>query len=66
MFGAKQKTEKAVGEPVIRASICTGERVIGFRVDGRLVKGEIVKTDEDIVSFCKKYGIKKDDVKTIY
>ncbi|MCC8014201.1 MAG: aspartate dehydrogenase [Eubacterium sp.] len=65
IFKSKSETE-ANGEPVIRASICNGERVIGFRKDGKFIKGEIVRSDKDIVSFCKKYGIKSEDVKTIY
>ncbi|MCD8238478.1 MAG: aspartate dehydrogenase [Clostridiales bacterium] len=65
MFKNKNETGD-FGEPVIRASICNGERVIGFRKDGKFIKGEIVRSDKDIVSFCKKYGIKREDVKTIY
>ena len=53
-------------EPVIRASICTGEKVIGFLEDGRLIKGEIVRRDKDVDAFCKKYGIDKSSIKTIY
>lgn len=64
-FKQNDKAEKS-GEPVIRASICNGERVIGFRLDGRIIKGEIVRKDKDIDAFCKKYGIKRSDVKTIY
>ncbi len=55
-----------LGEPVIRASICTGEKVIGFRKDGKLTKGEIVRKDKDIDAFCKKYKIDRNSVKTIY
>ena len=61
----KDRAEK-LGEPVIRASICTGEKVIGFRKDGRLTRGEIVRKDKDIDAFCKKYGIDRKSVKTVY
>lgn len=62
----KKGSADDLGAPVIRASICTGEKVIGFRKDGRLTKGEIVKKDKDIDAFCKKYKINRADVKTIY
>lgn len=65
MFKNRKETAPA-GEPVIRASICTGEKVIGFREDGRLVRGEVVRNEEDIVKFCKKYNIDRNTVKTIY
>ncbi|MCD7905214.1 MAG: aspartate dehydrogenase [Clostridiales bacterium] len=65
LFKGKGSAEE-LGEPVIRASICTGERVIGFRKEGKLTKGEIVRSDKDIEAFCKKYKIDKSSVKTVY
>lgn len=62
----KKDRAEELGEPVIRASICTGEKVIGFRKDGRLTRGEIVRKDKDIDAFCKKYGIDRKSVKTVY
>ncbi len=66
MFSKKQREQAPAGEPVIRASICNGEKVIGFRENGHFMNGEVVRSEEDIVKFCKKYGIDRSSVKTIY
>lgn len=43
----------------IEASICTGERTIGFydQMEKKLVFAELVRTDSDIKAFYEKYGI---------
>jgi hypothetical protein len=43
----------------IEASICTGEKTIGFYDDNtkRLCCAELVRNDEDIAAFYDKYGI---------
>ena len=66
MFSKKQKAVPPSGEPVIRASICNGEKVIGFRENGHFIGSDVVKSEDDIVKFCKKYGIDRSTVKTIY
>ena len=45
----------------VEASICTGERTIGFydKSAKKLVFAELVRTEKDIVSFYEKYGGKK-------
>ena len=45
----------------VEASICTGEKTIGFydREAGRLKYAELVYTDEDIAAFYAKYGSEK-------
>jgi len=45
----------------VEASICTGEKTIGFydKESKRLKFAELVYTDEDIAQFYKKYGINK-------
>lgn len=65
LFG---KTQKALPIPNgfsaedirVEASICTGERTIGFYSKGekKLLFSELVRSDEDIEAFYKKYGIK--------
>lgn len=42
----------------VEASICTGERTIGFydKKDKRLHHAELVRSDEDIRAFYQKYG----------
>ncbi|MBQ8926816.1 MAG: hypothetical protein IJ055_00900 [Oscillospiraceae bacterium] len=43
----------------VESSICTGERTIGFydRSQKRLVCAELVRSQEDIAAFYRKYGL---------
>lgn len=75
MFGRKKKTEvprfpydPAVHEPVIRSSICTGEKVAGFRDKNGGTLHEIVMIRDYSVyqKFLQTYNLKEEDVKTIY
>ena len=52
--------------PVIRASICTGERVAGFKnkVDGHFTEVMLIRSTEDERLFKETYGI--DELKTEY
>ena len=53
-------------EPVIRSSICTGEKTAGF-IDNKTGKYRdvmLIKSDADLTEFRKLYGV--DEVKTIY
>ncbi len=45
----------------IESSICTGEKTIGFYspADKKLHYSELVRSDEDIEAFYRKYGIKQ-------
>ena len=45
--------------PVIRASICNGERVAGFknRQTGEFTEELFVRSEADIDAFKKKYGL---------
>ncbi len=45
--------------PAIRASICTGEKVAGFRnkKDGRFTEVMLIKTPEDEERFKKQYNV---------
>lgn len=42
----------------VESSVCTGERVIGFRDprSGKLLCSELVRSDDDITAFYAKYG----------
>ncbi len=73
MFGRPKKREKKSydrekKEPVIRSSICTGEKVAGFKdkETGRFEDILLLKTEEDLDGFCEIYGIEKQEIKTIY
>ena len=53
-------------QPVIRASICTGEQAAGFKdlKTGRFTEIMIISKPEDLLEFKKTYGLT--DVKKEY
>ena len=55
-------------EPVIRASICTGERVACMRErsTGKLHELMLIRTDEDLALFRRRYGIGGVEIRTVY
>ena len=75
-FGAGPRWEKALRDTipfdpdkqyaVIRGSICTGERVAGFknRSDGRFTEAMVLRTPRDEQRFKEIYGL--DTVRTEY
>lgn len=68
MFGRKKVTRTYDREsqvPVIRASICTGERVAGFKDihTGRFKEVMVIRNDKDMEMFLNEYGISRDDIK---
>ena len=58
--------DRAILEPVIRSSICTGEKVAGFRdkSGGHFTEIMLIRSPEDVKRFCEQYGV--DDIKTEY
>lgn len=52
--------------PVIRSSICTGEKVAGFKdkESGHFTDVMLIKTDTDLDNFKQLYGV--DEVKVEY
>lgn len=63
-FGKSQKVlpipEGFSAEDIrVEASICTGERTIGFysKSEKKLLFSELVRSDDDIEAFYKKYGV---------
>ena len=52
--------------PAIRASICTGEKVAGFRDKrgGRFVEVMLIRSDKDLEEFKRTYGV--DSITTEY
>lgn len=52
-------------KPVIRSSICTGEQVAGFKDlrTGRFTEIMLVRNNEDIVEFTRKYGISREEIR---
>ena len=54
-------------KPVIRASICTGERTAGFQDNhtGKFTEVMLIRNDKDLSDFKKAYGI-TEDIETFY
>lgn len=69
----KRKREKRAYDrenlkPVIRSSICTGERVAGFQNirTGKFSEVMLIRTDADLEEFLELYDIPADEVSTAY
>ena len=54
--------------PVIRASICTGERTAGFQDirTGKITEVMLIRTPADLERFRQLYGIAEDEIRTEY
>ena len=71
LFQKRKKAESetyypALYTPVIRASICTGEKVAGFRSpDGKVHEVMLIRSDKDLDDFRSQYGI-AGDIETVY
>ena len=54
-------------QPVIRSSICTGEKTAGFLdlLTGRFTEVMLIRTPRDLDDFRAQYGI-EGEIKTIY
>lgn len=62
----KEAYDQALYTPVIRASICTGEKVAGFQgQDGKVHEVMLIRSDKDLESFREQYGV-SGEIKTIY
>ena len=70
MFGKKSRDYSAEEwEPVVRSSICTGEKVAGFknRHTGVFEDVMLIRAASDLDEFRKKYGINSETkIPTIY
>jgi len=67
MFGKKIQKEvydKENLKPVIRASICTGEQVAGFKDihTGRFTEVMLIRNSKDMEEFTKKYDISEEEI----
>lgn len=68
MFGKKIKKgtyNKEEQKPVIRRSICTGEKVAGFKDirTGKFTEIMLIRNEKDMAEFLHKYGIDADEIK---
>lgn len=55
-------------KPIIRASICTGEQVAGFKnlATGQFSEIMLIKNNGDLLQFMQRYGISKEDISKEY
>ena len=55
--------DRATEKPIIRASICTGEKTAGFRdmKTGRFREVMLIRSQKDLDSFMKTYGLDRVD-----
>ena len=55
-------------EPVIRASICTGEKVACMRekASGKLHEVMLIRSEEDLAAICSRYGRRPEQISTVY
>ena len=60
--------DKGGQQPGIRASICTGEKVAGFRDirTGKITEVMLIRTSADLERFRQLYGIGEDEIRTEY
>lgn len=74
-FGRRKKTETEAARfdkehyrPVIRASICTGEQVAGFRDrrTGQFTEIMLIKDHTDMEKFTKEYGISEEEIERVW
>ncbi len=64
---APKAYDPALRRPVIRSSICTGEKSAGFQdvKTGRFIEIALIRTPDDLAAFKAAYGI-EGDIPTIY
>lgn len=70
-FKKKQATrtyDRGTQKPVIRSSICTGEKTAGFQDirTGKFTEVMLIRTSGDLEEFCRLYGIAEDEISTQY
>ena len=60
--------DRAAKAPVIRQSICTGEKTacLRDRKTGKLEDIMLIRTDEDLREFLETYGVREEELETVY
>jgi len=61
----KKQYDRERYDPIIHASICTGEQAAGFkdRQTGKFEEIMLIKSEKDLESFLKKYDLSQEEVK---
>lgn len=70
-FKKRQETriyDRQTQKPVIRSSICTGEKSAGFRDlrTGKFTEIMLLRTPGDLEEFRRLYGIGEEEISTEY
>lgn len=54
--------------PVIKTSICTGEKVAGFveKSGGKFQDMMLIRSDQDLEEFCRNYGLTREEIGKIW
>lgn len=65
---AKERYDKDNQKPVIRASICNGEQVAGFKDlrTGKFSEIMLIRNSKDLDEFLEKYDISPEEVTKEY
>lgn len=60
--------DRAAKAPVIRQSICTGEKTacLRDRKTGKLEEVMLIRTREDLEEFLETYGVREEELETVY
>lgn len=71
MFKRKKKNccyDKETQKPVMRVSICTGEKVAGFqdKASGKFTDVMLIRSESDLSQFCREYGVEKEDIGKVW
>ncbi len=71
LFSRKKKKivyDKTGKKPVIRASICTGEQVAGFKdmKSGKFEDLMVLRNDADLKAFMELYDVKMEEITKEY
>ncbi len=73
MFGFNKKLQKEPYDrnkekPVIHASICTGEKVAGFKdlKTGKFHEVMVIRNDSDLQFFMQKYNVAEGEIAKEY
>ena len=72
MFFKKKQEKRTYDQenqkPVIRSSICTGEKVAGFQDihTGKFTEIMLIHTSDDLKEFCRLYNVDESGISTQY
>lgn len=60
----KEPYDKCTQRPVIHASICTGEKVAGFKdiQTGKFHEVMVIRDNSDLQFFLQKYGVTENEI----